>query len=110
MAASLKCPWPYSGGKSRVSAEVWQRLGNPSVYIEPFAGSLAALPAAQVATQFARRPVRGIKFIGVARDLAVKPSSERIAKTARTMDARAKATRFRRQMESENASAHPVGA
>jgi DNA adenine methylase len=33
--------WP--GGKSRVADYVWQRLGDVDNYVEPFAGSLAAL-------------------------------------------------------------------
>lgn len=39
----LKAPYPYPGGKSRVADLVWSRLGNPDNYIEPFAGTLAAL-------------------------------------------------------------------
>jgi DNA adenine methylase len=35
----------WFGGKSAVAAEVWSRLGSPSHYIEPFAGSLAVLLA-----------------------------------------------------------------
>lgn len=35
----LKDPFPYFGGKSRVAPLVWQRLGNPINYIEPFFGS-----------------------------------------------------------------------
>jgi hypothetical protein len=42
---SLKAPFPYFGGKSRIAAEVWKRFGNPPNYVEPFAGSLAALLA-----------------------------------------------------------------
>ena len=41
----LKAPFPYYGGKSRWAAEVWQRLGDVTVYVEPFAGSLAVLLA-----------------------------------------------------------------
>ena len=33
------------GGKSRLAPAIWQRLGNPVVYVEPFAGSLACLLA-----------------------------------------------------------------
>jgi len=40
---SLKAPFPYVGGKSRFADEVWRRLGDPVVYAEPFAGSLATL-------------------------------------------------------------------
>ena len=38
-------PFPYFGGKSRLAPAIWQRLGNPVVYVEPFAGSLACLLA-----------------------------------------------------------------
>lgn len=41
----LTAPFPYFGGKSRVASIVWERLGNPSHYLEPFAGSLAVLLA-----------------------------------------------------------------
>lgn len=43
--SELRAPFPYFGGKSRVAAEIWQRFGNVSDYIEPFAGSLAVLLA-----------------------------------------------------------------
>lgn len=41
----LKAPFPWLGGKSRVADEVWSRLGDPTVYAEPFAGSVAVLMA-----------------------------------------------------------------
>lgn len=41
----LKAPFPYAGGKSRVAAEVWRRLGACGRYVEPFAGSAAVLLA-----------------------------------------------------------------
>ena len=41
----MKPPFPYYGGKSRQAKEVWSRLGDPTVYVEPFAGSLAVLLA-----------------------------------------------------------------
>ena len=41
--AKLKAPFPYFGGKSRVSHQVWQRFGSVRNYVEPFAGSLACL-------------------------------------------------------------------
>lgn len=44
-ALPLKCPYPWFGGKSRVAAEVWSRLGDADNYIEPFAGSAAVLLA-----------------------------------------------------------------
>lgn len=40
---SLKAPFPYFGGKSQVSDEVWLRFGDINNYVEPFAGSLAVL-------------------------------------------------------------------
>jgi hypothetical protein len=39
----LKAPFPWHGGKSKVAALIWDRLGNPDNYIEPFAGSLAVM-------------------------------------------------------------------
>ena len=40
----LKAPFPYYfGGKSTVADIVWQALGQPKHYIEPFAGSCACL-------------------------------------------------------------------
>lgn len=41
--AGLKAPFPYFGGKSKIAALVWERLGDVQNYIEPFAGSLAVL-------------------------------------------------------------------
>lgn len=45
MTPPFKAPFAFFGGKSAVAAEVWRRLGSPSHYIEPFAGSLAVLLA-----------------------------------------------------------------
>ena len=42
---ALTAPFPYFGGKRRVAAEVWARLGNVANYIEPFFGSGAVLLA-----------------------------------------------------------------
>lgn len=42
----LRAPFPYFGGKSRVAADVWRRLGDVDGYIEPFCGSAAVLLAA----------------------------------------------------------------
>lgn len=39
----LRAPFPWFGGKSRAAHLVWQALGDPSNYVEPFAGSLAVL-------------------------------------------------------------------
>ena len=40
---TLKAPFPWFGGKSRVAHLVWDRFGNVPNYSEPFAGSLAVL-------------------------------------------------------------------
>lgn len=39
----LIAPFPYMGGKRNVVSDVWQRLGRPKQYIEPFCGSAAVL-------------------------------------------------------------------
>lgn len=39
----MKAPFPWHGGKSRHAKRIWQELGDPKVYAEPFAGSLAVL-------------------------------------------------------------------
>jgi site-specific DNA-adenine methylase len=39
-------PFPYFGGKRNIAKAVWERLGNPTQYIEPFCGSAAVLLAA----------------------------------------------------------------
>lgn len=41
----LKAPFPYFGGKRRVAALVWERLGDVDNYIEGFCGSAAVLLA-----------------------------------------------------------------
>ena len=38
-----KTPFPWFGGKSAAAEAVWAALGDPAHYVEPFAGSLAAL-------------------------------------------------------------------
>ena len=43
--ANLKAPFPYAGGKSRIAAEVWARLGDCPNYVEPFFGSGVVLLA-----------------------------------------------------------------
>jgi len=45
MVTGFRAPFPFAGGKSRAAHLVWQALGNPRVYVEPFAGSLATLLA-----------------------------------------------------------------
>ena len=42
---SLAAPFPYFGGKRRAASRIWQALGDPSGYVEPFAGSAAVLLA-----------------------------------------------------------------
>ena len=43
MSSSLTAPFPWPGGKRRWANRIWQRFGDPVVYSEPFAGSLAVL-------------------------------------------------------------------
>lgn len=45
MADALAAPFPYFGGKRRAAPRIWQALGDPSGYVEPFAGSAAVLLA-----------------------------------------------------------------
>ncbi len=45
MPDQLKAPFPYFGGKRRAAEAVWDRLGDPGGYVEPFAGSAAVLLA-----------------------------------------------------------------
>lgn len=40
---TLRAPFPWFGGKSRVAHIVWDRFGDVPNYVEPFAGSLAVL-------------------------------------------------------------------
>ena len=42
---TLAAPFPYFGGKRRAAPIIWQALGDPGGYIEPFAGSAAVLLA-----------------------------------------------------------------
>jgi len=39
----LRAPFPYFGGKGRAAKIVWEALGDPSGFIEPFCGSAAVL-------------------------------------------------------------------
>lgn len=45
MKEPLRAPFPYFGGKRRVAALVWSRIGDVDNYIEPFCGSAAVLLA-----------------------------------------------------------------
>lgn len=40
---TLAAPFPYFGGKRRAAPLIWPLLGDPSGYVEPFAGSAAVL-------------------------------------------------------------------
>ena len=42
---TLAAPFPYFGGKRRAAPIIWQALGDPGGYVEPFAGSAAVLLA-----------------------------------------------------------------
>jgi hypothetical protein len=43
--ATLTAPFPYFGGKRRAAQLVWDALGDPGGYVEPFCGSAAVLLA-----------------------------------------------------------------
>ncbi len=43
--AELIAPFPYFGGKRRAASRIWDALGDPAGYVEPFAGSAAVLLA-----------------------------------------------------------------
>lgn len=43
LAGTLAAPFPYFGGKSLACAEAWKAMGDPTNYVEPFAGSAAML-------------------------------------------------------------------
>jgi site-specific DNA-adenine methylase len=42
---TVRAPLPYFGGKRQAASTIWALLGDPKRYVEPFAGSLAALLA-----------------------------------------------------------------
>ena len=39
----LRAPFPYFGGKRRAARIIWDAIGDPGGYVEPFAGSAAVL-------------------------------------------------------------------
>lgn len=39
----MRAPFPWPGGKAMAADLVWPRLGDPTMYIEPFAGGLGCL-------------------------------------------------------------------
>lgn len=43
--STLAAPFPYFGGKRRAASIIWSELGDPSGFVEPFAGSAAVLLA-----------------------------------------------------------------
>lgn len=43
LSGTLTAPFPYFGGKSLACKTVWEALGDPENYVEPFAGSAAML-------------------------------------------------------------------
>lgn len=43
--ASLRAPFPWFGGKSRIASTVWDAFGRVQNYVEPFFGSGAVLLA-----------------------------------------------------------------
>lgn len=43
--SGLRAPFPYFGGKQRAASLIWERLGAPVNYVEPFFGSGAVLLA-----------------------------------------------------------------
>lgn len=45
MPAPLKAPFPWYGGKAAIAPMIWQALGNPANFVDPFMGSLAVLLA-----------------------------------------------------------------
>jgi len=53
----MKAPFKYFGGKSRAAPMIWDALGDPGGYVEPFAGSAAVLLARP---EFAGRRVETI--------------------------------------------------
>jgi hypothetical protein len=44
-SSALVAPFPYFGGKRRAAQTIWDALGDPGGYVEPFCGSAAALLA-----------------------------------------------------------------
>ena len=57
MPEDLQAPYPYFGGKSRIAPRVWELLGDPHTYIEPFFGSGAVLLARPACRPNARREI-----------------------------------------------------
>lgn len=45
MSEELTSPFPYFGGKSKITGEVWDRFGEVRNYVEPFCGSCSMLLA-----------------------------------------------------------------
>ena len=45
VVSSISAPFPWFGGKSRAAPLIWEAIGDASNFVEPFAGSIAALLA-----------------------------------------------------------------
>jgi hypothetical protein len=56
---TLRAPFPWFGGKSRIAADIWQRFGRVDNYVEPFFGSGAVLLARPT-------PITGVETINDA--------------------------------------------
>ena len=73
----LAAPFPYFGGKRRAAPIIWKALGDPSGYVEPFAGSAAVLLARPT---FTGRRVETINdadgwLVNVWRSLQLNPAT-----------------------------------
>jgi DNA adenine methylase len=81
---TIKAPFPWFGGKSKVAAEVWQRFGDVPNYVEPFAGSAAMLLARPEAHQWWERTETINDFDGFVANFwrAVRDDPEAVARHA----------------------------
>lgn len=71
----LKAPFPWFGGKSRAAPLIWQAIGNVPNWVEPFAGSLAALLLRPHAPQLETVNDRDAYIACVWRALAADPEA-----------------------------------
>jgi hypothetical protein len=81
----LKAPYPWAGGKARVSSMVWQRLGNPDNFIEPFMGSLAVMlrrPAEHFKSGYRVETCNDLNHFVVNAWRAIQRDPEQVAKWA----------------------------
>ena len=75
--SSLSAPFPYFGGKRRAAPLIWDMIGDPGGYVEPFAGSAAVLLARP---QFTGRRVETINdadgwLVNAWRSIRLSPDS-----------------------------------